>query len=600
MKLECCECTGEYNFELYEDEKTSHPYTKCPYCGFKHLVSFFPSNAKSDEGEAKKVESLKLGAPDVPLIHAARIIAEDGTDLSGSDDGNVVDFQDSGFVVATMIYGSKGPYSSRQHSIRWRNVTEGGSFADDSLFDQIGRHGDDTDLFYTSLQAVTPANFYCTSPGGYTEENGKATENASMTGITLADEYYEEDWFGLRLMWGDQSPSPAVPDNQYEFELYDVGNDIVLGTLGCKITTVMPTDWTHYFGKDRRDWDMPSGAPSTNENWWGWGLCFNDSGGYPATRPLGSHVRVGDFIGTGGNYDSYWVNGVLDNLFGYDSLDVPWVACAVLQGNMLDDYTSTTTLTRYIGYTGAILDTLDYTSEYLRNVTTDGAGNLIDLTGLGIADRVITKRVGFSKTIDTTFDPTYDGVQTVGWDELGGNLLSTRDDTDANPFYVRFQRHSGFSNTISWYYDDYAARGYVACGGMDGCIDGDVYWSEHESNTIHKICKKVGYSFTNRYARNWPYTSRQRTFVDRESFAVVDFPVYSPVIKRNPNGQWIKIIQNNPVYSAEKTGVVDGSCYIRGQTASFVVDAVTPSWTLYTGPVKKASWTYFQFKIEAP
>lgn len=178
------------------------------------------------------------GAPAFVILSASRIADSDKVDQSNSDDGNVVDWVKANeIILATQINTSKGPIA-RQYRLHWRNVTDGGSFA------QVAHSGGEIEWAVaaeTVLEDDIPVyqiNKLCSATPEPTFQTGKQSEGDNILPdsgtYSLEDEYYTEFQWGLSL-------DNALDGKQYEFELYDVTEGTIIGTCGAQITTWIET-----------------------------------------------------------------------------------------------------------------------------------------------------------------------------------------------------------------------------------------------------------------------------------------------------------------------------------------------------------------------
>jgi len=93
------------------------------------------------------------------------------------------------FILATRIYGSKGAYNFA-YKLKWRNVTDGGAFAD------VGETGEisfNADTVLVDGQALAIGNKICGAQTNYTWQNGLESEGDNRlpdtNNYSLADEY---------------------------------------------------------------------------------------------------------------------------------------------------------------------------------------------------------------------------------------------------------------------------------------------------------------------------------------------------------------------------------------------------------------------------
>ncbi len=131
------------------------------------------------------------------------------------------------FILATRIYGSKGPYA-RAYKLRWR--VSSGTFVDVSDIGAI-TYSAVTDL--ADGGDLLEEEKLCDAQGGYTWQNGLENEGDNLLPdsgtYSLADEYYTEFQWAL-------SCNDAEDGAIYEFELWDVTEGVTIGTCLANIT----------------------------------------------------------------------------------------------------------------------------------------------------------------------------------------------------------------------------------------------------------------------------------------------------------------------------------------------------------------------------
>ena len=254
MLIRCCSCKKEYDLEgnIFEYEKGSrYPILICPYCGLRHIINFMLFDNKIEK--LKKIEKLDLTLY-YPSLGASRIADANRVDKSLADDVPVTGWDKTkDFILATRIYGSKGTYNYA-YTLKWRNVTDGGSFAAVGATGEIS-YSAATDL--TDGGAVTTK--ICGAQTNYTWQNGLASEGDNIlpdTGtFALLDEYYTE------LQWALDCDG-AHDGDVYEFALYT--NAIAIGT--CLATLGVTWDWispTGFVDGDNK-WNTEANAYDEN------------------------------------------------------------------------------------------------------------------------------------------------------------------------------------------------------------------------------------------------------------------------------------------------------------------------------------------------
>jgi len=227
--IKCCKCGKGYDIKdnLYEDN-----ILICPHCGLKHKVDFTLFDKKIEK--LKKVEKLNLAF--YPSLGASRIADANRIDKSLADNGDVTGWvKTNDFILATRIYGSKGAYNYA-YTLKWRNVTDSGSFA------AVGATGEISyaaDTVLVDGQALPTESKICSAQTNYTWQNGMENEGDNILPdsgtYSLADEKYTE------LQWALDC-SAAHDNDVYEFALYTSSTSI--GTCLASITTaiiVVPT-----------------------------------------------------------------------------------------------------------------------------------------------------------------------------------------------------------------------------------------------------------------------------------------------------------------------------------------------------------------------
>lgn len=172
--------------------------------------------------------SLTLKSLNPPVLAASRLLnasrsplAADDTDVTGYDKSNE-------FIVVAQIDEEEGPWNA-QYMLRWRDVTDSGSFAELGATGEMKRG---TATVLVNGDAVVIGEKACTNtPSGSTWQDGEEVEGASTCdAINLADEYYTEIHFAV-------NPADADDLHEYEFELYDYTNSASIGTLLATIKT---------------------------------------------------------------------------------------------------------------------------------------------------------------------------------------------------------------------------------------------------------------------------------------------------------------------------------------------------------------------------
>lgn len=277
MTVKCCRCGGQYNLEdnLFELKEASYcrncaghltKLLKCPHCDLEHAVTFnlikqlkASPKRRPRESVIRKVERLELGGAsiDVPFSRwadanrnwiappNAKLIAKTGND----------------YILSTLILTHKGP-EALAYKLRWRDVTDEGSFAD------VGATGEvtyDADTVLEDNTAVIAGEAFCGHPcqSGMTWQNGLENEGNNLCPdsgtYSLADEYFSE------LHWA-LSFDDAEEGHIYELQLYDITNGAILATLLAQIEVYADySEQTIYPSKDSFMDEFTSGTNYGNQ-----------------------------------------------------------------------------------------------------------------------------------------------------------------------------------------------------------------------------------------------------------------------------------------------------------------------------------------------
>lgn len=130
------------------------------------------------------------------------------------------------FIFCAMVETTTHGGTSGTLQLRWRNVTDAGSFAALSGTGELTWSGT-TDL--ANGNAVTSGEAVCTPTSGTTYANGVEREGANDVSTTIAQNEYTEH------QWAIDASSAGAGD-QYEFEIYDATAGASLGTCAAQIT----------------------------------------------------------------------------------------------------------------------------------------------------------------------------------------------------------------------------------------------------------------------------------------------------------------------------------------------------------------------------
>ena len=158
----------------------------------------------------------------------SRICDSDRVDQSGADNADVVDWvKTNDFILAVNINSNGKDTRSAQYKLRWRDVTDEGSFADVGATGEI--HYNAATVLVNGA-AIDVSDRRCDSQGEDAWQDGEEVEGASLTdAIDLPDEYETEIHFALDC-------SGAEDGHEYEFELYDNTQGASRGTCGASLT----------------------------------------------------------------------------------------------------------------------------------------------------------------------------------------------------------------------------------------------------------------------------------------------------------------------------------------------------------------------------
>lgn len=163
-----------------------------------------------------------------PALIANRLFASAGSGSPLANDNiDVADFNKANeFIVVFQVDEAIGPWNA-QYTLRWRNVTDAGSFA---AIAATGEMAWGTGTALTNGSAITARWCQATGAVGSSWQNGEQVEGAATSdAINLADEAYTEIAFAV-------NPASAHDGDQYEFGLYDQTNGAAIGTGAAALT----------------------------------------------------------------------------------------------------------------------------------------------------------------------------------------------------------------------------------------------------------------------------------------------------------------------------------------------------------------------------
>jgi len=256
MKVKCCGCGKEYSLgdNIFEyDKDTNCPILICPYCDLKHAINFIPFRK---DIKAKKIKKLDL-TNTVAILSASRL-ADASREPLVPNQQDVFDWDKANdIILAIKIYTSKGPLA-HAYKLRWRNVTDGGIFADVGAATEISFSAV-TDLVDGATLEI--GNAICGVQTDYTWQDGLESEEDNILPnagtYSLADEYYTEFQWALGC-------SNANNDAEYEFELWDVTEGATVGTCLAEINIAPILEWVCPTGFVDGDWNLEASAYDGN------------------------------------------------------------------------------------------------------------------------------------------------------------------------------------------------------------------------------------------------------------------------------------------------------------------------------------------------
>ena len=157
----------------------------------------------------------------------SRILDANRVDKSEGDNADVTEWViGDDFILAVNIHSNGKDTEAAQYKLRWRNVSDSGSFADVSNTGEI-TYVATTDL--TDGTAIEIGGRKCSTQGD-TWQNGEENEgDNSCDSIDLADDYETEIHWAL-------DTTNALKAKEYAFELYDTTNSASRGTCGATLT----------------------------------------------------------------------------------------------------------------------------------------------------------------------------------------------------------------------------------------------------------------------------------------------------------------------------------------------------------------------------
>jgi len=214
MKIVCCQCKKEYSLKLYELEDANRPIIICPHCKFQHVVDFLPIEY-AKEVKIKEIEKLDLTTEYFVELTASRIGDANRVNKVVGDDLYLFEWKRTNdFILATQVAAASKSYD-RRYKLRWRDVTDEGTFADVASTGEIS---------YTAVTVLVDgadlieSNKLCTGvPPGTHWYNGLENEgdNELPDSPDIYDHYATEY---TEFQWALDCSS-ADFEHWYEFEL---------------------------------------------------------------------------------------------------------------------------------------------------------------------------------------------------------------------------------------------------------------------------------------------------------------------------------------------------------------------------------------------
>jgi len=232
MKIVCCRCKKEYSLKLYELEGANRPIIICPHCKFQHIVDFLPIDDMK-EVRVKEIERLNLTTVTYIDLTASRIADANRASKVAGDDIDAMEWpRTNDFILATQV-ASSTKVQDRRYKLRWRDVTDSGTFADVASTGEISYTATTVLVDGATLvvgnklcTGVPPATYWY---DGLESEGDNELPDSPDEYDLYADEYTEFQW-ALDCSSADFS-------HYYEFELYEITNGVAIGTALCRLRT---------------------------------------------------------------------------------------------------------------------------------------------------------------------------------------------------------------------------------------------------------------------------------------------------------------------------------------------------------------------------
>jgi len=153
-------------------------------------------------------------------------------------DIDVVDYDKTNrAIISAICTSSAHAPGAESFKLRWRNKTDGGSFADLTTSEGELRQG-------TSLGCITntdPVGDTSGCAGGTVDASEEVEDESPLQTVSLScgkDNFIETQWCVYFAI--------ALDDKEYEFELYSAIKGVSCGTLAATITTYIEVvGWSH-------------------------------------------------------------------------------------------------------------------------------------------------------------------------------------------------------------------------------------------------------------------------------------------------------------------------------------------------------------------
>lgn len=210
------------------------PLLHCPHCGLEHILSFLPVSAPlqppDDPPARRPVDKLKLATYYYEL-HGSRVLNFNRVDQGGSDDYDVTNWPfDLDIILAQALSASK-TILIRDYKLRFRDVTADDAFADVGAATAISY--DASTVLVNDTDHTEEAYRRCTPPDGFGYHGVAESEGDNIHSEVIWDEDYVEIQWAL-------SPLLGTLGHQYEFQIFDITEDAIVGTSGATLRLAYP------------------------------------------------------------------------------------------------------------------------------------------------------------------------------------------------------------------------------------------------------------------------------------------------------------------------------------------------------------------------